>query len=221
MSEGQQGTDKDLRVESLREWNRLARENTENAVVSSMFEAAFKANEPIEMFSTWLLLGSAAVASFLITNADKLLPLVRRGGFIACGTFLCLSCAFGLASKIYAVRCKIGIEVGATVRKTFMEKLLKYEEEEKEIKQGAEVWGISLQTGIRIERVLAEFYAPMPKWAVWLAYRQLKKYTGNPQIAYILIVKILNAQSALAFLQAITFLSFLVAGVAFAATSYQ
>ena len=68
----------DPRTEPLREWNRLARENTENAMVSSMFEAASKASEPIETFATWLLVGTAAVASFLITNADKLLPLVKQ-----------------------------------------------------------------------------------------------------------------------------------------------
>lgn len=102
----------DPRTEPLREWNRLARENTENAIVSSMFEAMSKAIEPIEMFATWLLVGTAAVAAFLITNADKLLPLVTQSGFVTCGTFLCLSCFFGLLSKMYALHCKIGIDVG-------------------------------------------------------------------------------------------------------------
>lgn len=56
----------DPRTEPLEEWNRLARENTENAIVSSMFEASAKACEPIEQFSTWLLLGAAAISSFLL-----------------------------------------------------------------------------------------------------------------------------------------------------------
>jgi hypothetical protein len=209
----------DPRTEPLREWNRLARENTENAIVSSMFEAASKASEPIETFATWLLVGTATVASFLIANADKLMPLVKQSGFIACGAFLCASCVFGLLSKMYALSCKIGIETGAAVRRTFLEHLSKYEQEEQKIKEGAKFWGINLQTGVRIERVLAEFYAPMPRWAVWLANRQLKKNANNPQVGYLPLIKNLNTQGMLAFLQALSFLGFLVAGFIYAAAT--
>jgi hypothetical protein len=59
----------DPRTEPLREWNRLARENTENAIVSSMFEASTKSSTLIEKFSTWLLVGAATVASFFIINS--------------------------------------------------------------------------------------------------------------------------------------------------------
>jgi len=207
----------DPRTNALHEWNRLARENTENAIVSSMFEAASKASEPIDTFATWLLVGTAAVASFLITNADKLLPLVKQSGFITCGALLCFSCFFGLLSKMYGLRCKIVIDTGDAVRKTFLEYLAKYKEEEKKIKEGAEVCGINLQTGIRLERILTEFYAPLPKWAVWLAERQLKKNAGNPQVGYLPLIKILNTQGILAFLQALSFLGFLVTGFIFAA----
>lgn len=70
----------DPRTEPLKEWNRLARKNTENAIVSSMFEATAKSSEPMERFSSWLLVGTAAIASFLIANSDKLLPLISKEG---------------------------------------------------------------------------------------------------------------------------------------------
>ena len=105
----------------------------------------------------------------------------------------------------------------AAVRKTFLEHLVKYKEEEKKIKEGAEFWGINLQTGIRLERILTEFYAPLPKWAVWLAKRQLKKNAGNPQVGYLPLIKNLITQGILAFLQALSFLGFLVTGFIFAA----
>ena len=98
----------DPRTEPLREWNRLARENTENAVVSSMFEAALKASEPVETFSAWLLVEAASVASFFIANAENLIPFISRSGFVICGVFLCISCIFGLFSKVFALRCKSG-----------------------------------------------------------------------------------------------------------------
>lgn len=150
-------------------------------------------------------------------NAEKLLPLVKPGGFITCGAFLCLSCVFGLLSKMYALRCKIGIDIGAAVRKTFLEHLAKYKEEERKIEEGAKFWGITLQTGIRIERILGEFFSPLPKWVVWLASRQLKKNAGNPQIGYLPLIKNLHAQGMWAFLQALSFLAFLIAGFVYAA----
>jgi hypothetical protein len=207
----------DPRTKPLHEWNRLARENTENAVVSSMFEATLKASEPIETFSAWLLIATAAVASFLIANVDKLLPYISKAGFVTCGVFLCLSCFFGLLSKIFAVRCKIGVETGVAVRKTFGEHLLAYKHEEEKIKKNAEFWGINLQSGIRIERILHEFLLPFPKWVKWFADRHFKKHAGNPQIGYVSQIKNLQCQGFAAFIQAFLFLGFLGAGFIFAA----
>lgn len=207
----------DPRTESLREWNALARHNAENAIVSSMFEAGFNASEPIETFSTWLLVGTAAVASFFITNADKLVPFIKHAGFLTCGTFLCVSCLFGLISRMFALRCKIQIATGAAVRKTFAEHLAKHKEEENKIKQGADAWGITLETGIRIERVLTEFFSPLPRWVAWLVNRQLKKYENNPQIGYLPVIKGLQWQGLSAVMQALSFLGFLVTGFIYAA----
>ncbi len=207
----------DPRTEPLKEWNRLARENTENAIVSSMFEAGSKSSAPIEQFSTWLLVGTAAVASFLIANSDKLVPLITKTGFLVCGAFLCLSCMSGLISKIYALRCQIGIKVGEAIRETFLVHLESYEKEEEKIKKGAGFWGITLETGIRMERVLEEFFKPQPLIVKWLAMRILKKHQDNPQVGYLPLISMINRQSFFAILQAFLFLGFLVSGFIYAA----
>lgn len=207
----------DPKTAPLREWNRLARQNAENAIVSSMFEAGFKASKPIAEFSTWLLVGVTTVAAFFITNADKLLPFITRAGFLTCGALLCASCLFGLISRLYALRCEIQIETGAAVRKTFAEHLAKHQEEEKKIEENAGVWGITLETGIRLERVLSEFFIPLPRWVAWLVNRQLKKHMNNPQVGYLPVIKGLQWQGLFALLQALLFLSFLIAGFAYAA----
>lgn len=207
----------DPRTQPLRQWNRLARENTENAIVSSMFEGVLEASEPIESFATWLLAGTAAVASFFISNADKPLPVITKAGFITCGIFLCLSCIFGLLSKVFALRCQVGSRTSAAVKKTFLDHLAKYKEEETEIQRGAEFWGISPQSGIDMERVLQEFLAAFPSWVKWLTMRNLKKNAGSPQIAYLSLVKTFHAQGVNAFLQALCFIGFLGSGFIFAA----
>jgi len=184
-----------------------------------MFEASLKASEPIESFSTWLLVGAAAVASFLITNAEKLVPSIGRSGFLACGALLILSCLCGLASRMLALRCKIQIETGAAVRKTLAEHLATHKIEEEEIQEGAEFWDITLETGIRLDRVLGEFFAPLPRWVAWLANRQLKKHVNNPQVGYLPAIKGMQWQGLFALLQALLFLAFMVAGFIYAAAT--
>lgn len=201
--------DEDPRIAPLLEWNRLARENTENAIVSSMFETAALSSEPIDNFSTWLLIGSASIASFLIVNIEKVLPFVGQAGFLASGAFLWVSCVLGLLSKIYAVRCKVAGEIAQSVRETFQAHLRAYEQEEERIQEGAKFWGITLQSGVRIERILPEFLAPLPKPFRWLAMRQLRKDERNPQIGYLYRFRALMKQSALAFFQSLAFLGFL------------
>lgn len=203
----------ETRTQPLKEWNRLARANTENAIVSSMFEAALKASEPIESFSNWLLLATAAVASFLLANAEKLIPLIGKTGFTVGGVLLCISCVFGLISRVFALRCRIAVLTGVAVKETFAEHLAKYEEEETKIQEGAKFWGITLQTGIGIERIIREFLSPFPFLVRWMSQRYFKKYEGNPQIGHISQIKSLNAQGLMAFLQALSFIGFF--GIAF------
>jgi hypothetical protein len=209
----------DERTKPLLEWNRLARENTENAIVSSMFSATLKASEPLESFSNWLLLGTAATASFFIVNGDKLVPVITKQGFFVCGSFLVLSAVFGLLSRLLALRCRIALEIGTAIRATFEDHLAKYEAEEEKIQAGAKFWGINLETGIRIDRVLAEFLKPFPSWARWMAWRHLRNNEENPQIQHVSPMRSLNAQGMAAFLQGLLYVGFLAAGFVYAAAS--
>lgn len=207
----------DQKTQPLRDWNNIARENIENAIVSSMFEASLNASEPIETFSSWLLVATAAVASFLIANAEKLIPFISKIGFITCGVLLCASCIFGLLSKIFSVRCKVVIEIGAAVRKTFIEHLENYKIEEEKIQKGANFWGIELDSDIRMDRVIKEFLSLFPKWVQWFAHRKISKIASNPQATYITQISTLRTQATTAFIQALCFLGFLGAGFIFAA----
>ena len=207
----------DPRTAPLREWHRLAQENTENAIVSSMFEAAVVASEPIESFSTWLLLGTAAVGGFVVSNADKVIPLITKEGFVVAGVLLVLSCVFGVLSKTLALRVRVMSEMSSRIKETFLLHLQRYEEQAEKIEEGAKFWGITIQTGVRMDRLLSEFYKPFPSWVRWLADRHLRKNKGNPQIQYVLLIKMINAQGMFALIQIILFLSFLGSAFVFAA----
>lgn len=201
----------------LSEWNKLARENAENAIVSSMFRAISNASEPIETFTTWLMAGSAAIAAFIIGNNEKIIPTLGKTGFILAGASLSLSCLFGLLSKIYALQHRIAFDTGNAVEATILNHIARHEVEAREIQRNAESQGFALESSIRMERVMNEFLRPMPWWVRWGTMRHLKKHGQNPQIAHVLRIRTLIAQSLTAFLQALSFLLFLWLGFAYAA----
>ena len=209
----------DPRTEPLREWNRLARENAENAIVSSMLEAGGVTSEPVDGFATWLLVGAGAVAGFMVANADKVIPILSKCGFLVCGSLLLASCLFGVVSKVFALRVRVTRAVGQRVRETFAEHLVKHEQEQQKIDDGAKFWGITLESGIRMERVLQEFYKPLPPWVKWLSERHLNKYKGNPQLAYIPLAKLVTAQGVTALVQALLFIGALAASLVYAAAA--
>ena len=198
----------DKRTEPLREWNRLARENTENAIVSSMFAATLRTTFPLDSFSNWMLVATATVASFLLVNAESLVEFVGKEGIVTGGYILCGSCIFGLLSKIFGLRCKMAIELSSAIQTTFFEHLERYEVEEEKIQEGASFWGITLETGVRIERILKEYLSPFPWFVKWLAKRHFKKHEGNPQIGYLTQLKSLRVQGYATFIQAVLFIYF-------------
>lgn len=202
----------DPRTQPLKDWNRLARENAENEIVSSMFEILLATSEAIETFSTWLLVAAAGIASFLVTNVEKVAPFVQVSGFKALGAFLIASCVFGLVAKGFALWCRVGRESTPKTKEILVAHLTKHQEEQEKIRKGAEFWGITVETGIRLERVLQEFLKPAPFWIKLFTLRFLRKHQDNPQVGHLLALKTYNALGLFTFLQVLAFLGFLITG---------
>lgn len=193
-------------------WNELARENAENAIVSSMFEAGFRSSKPIETFSTWLLVGTAAVAAFLITHAASIVPFISPNGFKTCGGFLLSSCLLGLIARIYGLIARIRIDVIAAIKDTLIDHLNAYSGEADEIKKSAALAGITLETGIRMDRVFDLFLIHMPLVVKWMTARTMNKYPKGPHMGYWLVVGTLHKQFTFTSLQVLAFFGFLVTG---------
>jgi hypothetical protein len=87
-----------------------------------------------------------------------------------------------------------------------------------EIKRIAEECEITLDTDIRINRVIEEYLTPNQPWLKWLCKRQMKKYPNNPQAGHYLVIETQQWQAIFAGLQALTFLAFLGFGLYFAAS---
>ncbi len=201
----------DDKTKPLRKWNDLAKENAENAIVSSMFEATLKTTSSIDTLNNWMLVATGAIASFLIANISNVLEFLGRDSIVHGGYVLCISCVFGLFGKIMGMRCKMAQELSVAVKTTFLEHVAAHEKEESEIQGGAKVWGITLDTGVRLDRILSEYLALFPKPVRWLANRHFEKEKKNPQIAYIGQIKSLQVQSVVVLIQATLFIYFFVA----------
>ena len=207
----------DPRIKALQEWNRLTAKNTEDAIVSSAFDAMLNSSEPLGQFSVWLLAATAAIASFLIANAEKLIPFLSNQGFLVCGGFLCASCMCGVIAKLFAVQCKIALETGRAVRKNMAEQFAIYEKVEDQINQTADSLGVNLTTGVALDRIMKEYHSVLPKWSRWFSQRHLAKHKGSPQVGFILPVRCLHAQSLFVLLQATSVIGFLASGFVYAA----
>lgn len=207
----------DPHTEPLQEWNRIAVENTEADMVVSMLQSTFGATEPIETFSTWLLAGAAAVAAFMITNGERVLDLVGRYGFLTCGLLLCLSCLFGLLSKMYAVRVKVIEQSTRVAMDTFKKHLDAHVKEQDRIEKLAQVHGITLSSAVDMPRVIETFYECLNPLARFLAKRANKDGKPPRFKPYIMVLGTIQKQGLLAFGQALAVLIFLFAGILFAA----
>ena len=113
---------------------------------------------------------------------------------------------------MFGLRAQIGKATSEAIKKTFAEHLEKYKKEEIEIQQGAKFWNIDLKTGIRIERLITNFFQPLPWWAKLMAKRLMNKYPKDPQVGYFILIKNINRQGYCALAQAISFLAFLILG---------
>jgi hypothetical protein len=113
----------------------------------------------------------------------------------------------------------VGSNGRASVKEFLPEQLQKYDLKEAAILERAQALGIHVETGIRMDRVMKEFHAPLPTWIGWLPKRHIKKNAANPQVAYLMAISYFLWQSAFVGLQALTFLGFLIAGLYFVAAS--
>jgi hypothetical protein len=109
------------------------------------------------------------------------------------------------------------VAVRASIQETFLEHLKRHEIEEERISETAIELGVTLETGVRLERIMSEFYSLLPRIVQWYAERILKKHEGHPQMAYVQAVKIFNRLGVAVFLQALSFFVFLVVGFLYAA----
>lgn len=191
----------------------------ENVIVQSMFDTLPGSIQPLETFSTWLLVCTGTVASFLIANAENVLPYISKSGFLVGGILLCMSCLFGLLSKMYAVRCEICVRAKNAALEATKNHLLAFQQQVNELKQLDPSATYQQNLSLDVERIRDNFLAHFPNWVQKRARKKLNANKDHNNIGHKMIAKNICYQSIFASLQSVFFLAFLACSFIFAATT--
>ncbi|MCF7817231.1 MAG: hypothetical protein K9M54_05055 [Kiritimatiellales bacterium] len=200
----------------LLEWNRLNIENAEQNLVSALFSSLISSSPVVDRFSLWLLAGTGATAALLITNANDILPVLGETGFKVCGGFLVVSGLLGFLAKFSAISCEISYENDLKIRQAMIPILDKHSQDEDQIQTYAEQRGMKINTEIDMMKVLQDFAKPFPFLARCIMWWYWKKNLGDRQIAYIRPVKVYYKQCSLTGWQTLSFIAFVISGIAYA-----
>jgi hypothetical protein len=205
-----------MEPDPLVEWNRLNRENAEHALISVMFTNVVARAPQADTFSTWLLAGTGASATLMITNIQGMLTAFSGHGFKVTLLMLVLSAVFGLLAKYVFVFFQYGGDSQSKLIEQIKPILDTHSEQQAKIRESAKLRGVTLDTDIRMDVVLTEFAKPLPHWSRWLVMRYINKHKENRQIAHLLPVRFFHWQIGLSFFQGLTFLIFILCAVFYA-----
>ena len=164
--------------DSLLEWNKLNKENTEHDIASALFISMASTSPIVDKFSMWLFAGTGATGALLITQINSVLPNISIFGFKVCMFMLIASSIFAFVAKYFSLRCQIQNEMTAMFTERTNAISAKHEENEEHIKELAQKTGIELETEINFNNVLKEYIRPFPKWVKWFVNRSIKKLKG-------------------------------------------
>ncbi len=203
-------------TDPLLEWNRLNKENAEQAFASAIFESTTHTSPIVDKFSMWLLAGTGASGALLISQIEAVLPRLTAKGFKWCLLFLIVSAILGFLAKCSALCCQIQNAVLARLPELMAPIFAEHEEDETKIQEYTKQRGVALETNIDFSNVIAEFAKPFPFWVRWLIERQAMKNQGNRQAGYHVAIKAYVLQLSFTFWQAVFFLAFLCAGAWYA-----
>ncbi len=205
-----------MEPDPLIEWNRLNRENAEHALISVMFTNIVTRAPQADAFSTWLLAGTGAAATLMITNIQGMLAAFGSHGYKVTLFMLVLSAVFGLLAKYVFVFFQYGGDSQSKLIEQIKPILEAHSEQEAKILESAKSRGVALETDIRMGVVLTEFAKPFPRWSRWLLMRYINKNKDNRQMAHLLPVRCFHWQIGLSFIQALAFLLFVLSAVFYA-----
>lgn len=199
--------------EVLTEAAEYDRRRVETIIAGEMMRAMAREHSAFDDLSTWLAAGAAAVASFFIANADKLMPIITPKGFAGCGAMLGLSCLFGLLARVQGARCRTALATREAVVKAIKRESAAYAAQQKQVAQFThEHFGLALELNLRRKEILSQYAAALPAVFRWLQRRDVERGPKAANHDAAIAMRLAVWQAIWFFLQVATAILFIVIG---------
>lgn len=202
--------------QDLIDYANLVRSNAEISFTSAMLDSAIRSSITVNRFSTFLLIGSGATVSVFVTNIDKLLPIINQFGFKASALLLVGSILFGIAAKFRSIQCEISIENRNFIQERLPKILEELDKHQGLISTRSSQLNITVDSELRMDRVISDFLKPFPRFIRYIALRNLNKNSDSSQVAYLNSIKHWLSQCFFTLLQTAFFVFFIFSCIYFA-----
>lgn len=165
----------------------------ENIILQKLFSSSITASPVVDKFSLYILAATGAIIALIISNLDKLLPILSRNGLFYSLSLLAISALFGLIAK----EKSINIQSSKVVA----------EDTEKQITSLVEKYNISLD---RIRNtILNEYIKAYPFFMRGVVKHKFKKALQDSVSSHRMLANIYYWQSIYTIFQTISFIGFI------------
>jgi hypothetical protein len=146
----------------LVEWDRLNKENHENAGASKMFVAALT-RVPTELsnYTSWFTAGVGAVVVLLLSNVDKVAPYLGEATYARAITAFAVAVGLGALSKLLATYVTALIAMQEEINREIQAALQSFDADAKKIRAFAEQRNFDLNTDFNFPGLMEKFHSQL------------------------------------------------------------
>lgn len=196
--------------EAILQWATMAKRNAENSFTSQLFKSAAAASPTIDRASGLLLAGTGATAALMISNVDKLLPILTVAGIRQALSLLVVSALFGLLAKYKAVNVQSLAQISAEIHRTATPVLEEHAQHLEQIEEAAHKGNVEVNAHVDFRQVADQFVLAFPVWMRPFLYCRLKKSMADPLASDRMMMNGVFWQGNYAVLQSLAFVTFVV-----------
>lgn len=203
---------------SFVEWAESVRSRREADLTDRLGKVTYRASDHIERFTEWMTLGTAAVASIWIIEAEQVISLLSPPGYLFAGAILIVSFLCGFYARWQGQLVRIKFELHEAAYNTTEQEDAAAAKTMGTIDEGNQLYGLSVSGEPMYEVVTENFLKLLPPVTRWLVRRTERRLEGK-SIGHQVLLNV-NKQANYSGLQGLTFALFFVVSCIFVAMNY-
>lgn len=165
--------------ENLNNLAKITNNIAETRLTEILFGEILKSSPIFDKFSTWLLIGTGATASLMITNLEKISPIVGRTNLKDSIYLLTVSALLGFLAKFKYIHCQTMLAINEQMKEQILLALGKYNREIEEINNLAKENNHKIETNLDFENVINNFTKAFPRFTHSKLFKEFKEGTED------------------------------------------